>query len=979
MKKVLALTMMLLFVAALAGAQEFGSIRGKVIDKDGNPLPGVNVTLTGSKTAPRSVVTSPEGNFRFLNLPVASDYALTMELPGFKTVVREALVVSFGRNVELEIAMDQAAIEEQVTVVGQTPIIDTRRTQVGVNITQEQIMQLPNARNPFVLLQLAPGMLIDREDVGGNEGGQQSAYYGHGSASTDSTWNVDGGNITDNAALGAAPAYLNVSGFEEIQINYGNNDVRSQTGGVQLNFITRRGGNNFNGTFYLTAAKNQWQATNISQQLLDYGYTGAGINKIYLYGVNFGGPAIKDKLWFFGSYGIQDISARTLAGTNDNTFLESGYFRLDAQITKNTRANAFYEYDSKIKSGRTSWGSTVQGPNTLWNQTGPTPIYKGEVEQMFGNVFLDAKVIYTHNTFHLLPVLGEHTTDGSGPYMHRDYYPTFFVSGNIDDYGTTRPQTNAGIYGNVFVENVIGADHEFKFGAEYTHSRVTTFDIYEANLQTVFYEPGWDEVWIIRNYLINLPFDRYSAFAQDTLTWGRLSLNLGLRYDNETSKVGNESTPAALYMSNYLTALSITGIDPGIRSGIFSPRVSLIYDITGDGKNVVKVNAARYGTQTGYDFASFLNPAPWAEIDLRWVDLNGDERVTQNELFGTDWATGEPTVDPNDPDGWSYFSGFDPANPGAAETTNVIDPSYKTPLLDEISVSFEREIIPDFAARVEGYYKNRHRYSWDRGILTSGLETHDNYYLIGTDAFTGATYYGRVEAPYGHYRTNWVDGTLNPDGSLTGNTTKLKAHETYWAGELVVTKRLTHHWMLEGSITLSSWTYYHGNAEDVWPYNLNNYDFYEGGVVAPESGGSGITDTFVNSHWIGRLSGLYQFPYGISLGFAFNARQGYVIRPYTQVNMGPSLGFEDLYANAPGEVGRFGDTRLPNFFELNLRLEKVFNITEKLHVTAAVDAFNVLNSATALSEQARLASMEYLRTLRILNPRVFRADVRIDF
>ena len=379
MKKILCFLAILVFAAAFTYGQEFGSIRGKVVDKEGNPLPGASVTLTGSKTAPRNVVSSAEGNFRFLNLPVASDYTIKVELTGFKSVVREQLVVSFGRDVELQITLEQAALEEQVTVVGQTPVIDTMKTQVGVNITTEMIMSLPTARNPWVMMQLAPGMLIDREDVGGSDAGQQSAYFGHGSSSGDSTWNVDGGNITDNAALGAAPAYLSMAGYEEIQVNYGNNDIKAQTGGVQLNFITKRGGNAFSGTFYLDAAKEGWQSKNIPADLEARGYKGAGIRKIYLYGANFGGPIVKDKAWFYGSYGIQDLGTKTLAGTKDDTWLESGYLRFDFQLASSTRLNLFYEYDNKQKWGRTAWGATMQAPETVWNQKGPTPIYKGEV------------------------------------------------------------------------------------------------------------------------------------------------------------------------------------------------------------------------------------------------------------------------------------------------------------------------------------------------------------------------------------------------------------------------------------------------------------------------------------------------------------------------------------------------------------------------------------------------------------------------
>lgn len=975
MRKALVLTALLILAAGFVCAQEFGAIRGKVADKDGNPLPGVSVTLTGSKTAPRSIVTSPEGNYRFLNLPVASDYQIVFELTGFQTFTRQGISVSYSRDVTLEIQMEQAALDEQVTVIGQTPVIDTKRTQVGVNITSEMIMRLPTARDPWVMMQLSPGMLIDRENVGGSDSGQQSGYYGHGSSSGDATWNLDGANITDNSALGAAPGYLNMAGFEEVLINYGNNDVRSQTGGVQLNFISKRGGNAFSGMAYIDASKKAWQSTNLPEGL-PANYSGAGINKIYLYGANFGGPVIKDRLWFYGSYGIQDLGTFGITGIEDNTFLESGYFRLDAQLARNTRANLFYEYDNKQKWGRTNWGAAQQGPETVWNQVGPTPIYKVEIEQMFGNLFFNAKWAYTHNTFHLIPKLGERDAQmdaGIPPYTTYDYEPEFFASGNAPgDYNTVRPQTNISFNGNYFAENVLGGDHEFKFGVDYTKSNVSSYSLYTDNVIVARWT-DYVEAWVIRDFYLNYVFDRYSAFAQDTISLGRLAVTLGLRYDQEKSIVANVLQPAVPYpaLAFYLRELSIDKFDPGMRSKVFSPRLSLVYDLSGDGKNVLKLNLARYGSQTGYEYAGFLNPVPWAEIDLRWEDgLYGglaDGRIQEAELgYG----------DPGNPDNWSWFGGFDPDNPGVAESTNQYDPRYKTPLLDEISLSFEREIIPDFAIRLEGFYKNRYRYAIDRGILGDGtLETKDNFIPL-VDGVTGADYAERWDWPIGSYRTNYLDGTLQPDGTVSG-TIKNKEHERYIAGEIVLKKRLSHNWMLDGSFTLSNWKYFHGNPKSDW-YDITNWDFYEAGVVAPQSGGSGISNVWVNARWMFKMAGLYQFPFGISGAFAFQAREGYVYPPFNQIYRW-GFGWTNIYSNEIGEIGKFGDQRLPNFYQLSLRAEKTFTVTDKLRFTVAADCFNVFNSAQALEKQARLTSSRFGMTQRILNPRVFRVGVRIEF
>jgi len=312
------------------------------------------------------------------------------------------------------------------------------------------IMQLPTARNPWVIMSLIPGMLIDREDVGGNEGGQQSSYYGHGSKEDDNTWNVDGANITDNSALGAAPSYVNIASYEEVQINYGNNDIKSHTGGVQVNLVSRRGGNHYSGMFYLDAEDKNWQAENVPDAMKDLGYRAAGVNRVYLYGANFGGALIKDRLWFFGSWGVQDLDKLTLAGGSDKTWLVSGYARMDVQLSKSTKFNGFLEYDIKKKYGRAAIDFTQQDADTLWNQEGPGYLWKGEIEQMFGNLYLNGKVLYTNGGFSLIPVKGHRTSNGSGAYAVFLEYPSYYLKGNIDDYGTNRDSIDFNLSGVYF-------------------------------------------------------------------------------------------------------------------------------------------------------------------------------------------------------------------------------------------------------------------------------------------------------------------------------------------------------------------------------------------------------------------------------------------------------------------------------------------------------------------------------------------------
>ncbi len=982
MKKALVLAALIIFLLIFSFSfvlgQEFGSIKGMVKDVNGSPLPGATVTLTGSKIARMSSLTSEAGNFRFLNLPVAEDYTLRIELPGFKTVIREKQAVSFGKDLNFEVIMEQSALQEEVIVVGQAPVIDTKRVQVGVSVGEEMIMSLPTARNPWVIMALIPGMLIDREDVGGNEGGQQSSYYGHGSTEDDNTWNIDGANITDNSALGYAPSYVNIASYEEVQINYGSNDIKSQTGGVQVNLVSRRGGNSYSGMFYLDAEDRNWQSDNVPTEMKEAGYTAAGVNKVYLYGANFGGPILRDKIWFFGSWGIQDIDKLTLAGTSDKTWLASGYGRLDFQITPTTRLNGFLEYDNKQKWNRARYGATRQESNTFWNQSGPGYLWKGELEQTFGNLYLNAKAIYTNGGFELMPVTGAPTDDGSGPYFTLYYYPSFYLRGSIDLYGTNRDSTDLNFNGIYFAEKILGGDHEFKFGVDYMTATTTTFDYYEGNVQLAYYGPDdsmptgeWWEAWLVRDYLTNYYFKRFSAYLQDTVTYGRLAINLGIRYDQESSIVKNLNIPASLWLPQYMPALQVSELDPDVQWKVFSPRLSLSYDLFGNGKDVVKLAIARYGSQSGNNLADWISPLGWTEIDVLWQDFDGDGRVTTNELFGYNWDTGD-LEDVNNPDYWLYSTAtVNPDDPTSVVPSNKYDTKFNSPLLDELTLSYEKELFTDFAGRIEFFYKKRHHDIWTQAMLKTGeIETADNYYLAGKDDVTDADIYGRYQRyPY-RYRTNHD-----------------KAYERYLGGQIVFTKRFSDRWMLNGSFSYSDWKRYFKDEyicvfdysdlsySETYNFGPNNMSYFEGGVVAPESGGSGQEGIFVNSRWSAKLSGLYQLPFGVNISGVFVARDGYPVRSYNYATM-PGIGEEKAFGN-PG--GKFGDVRLPSFWTLNFRVEKNFQVSDASSVTVAVDGFNITNSAHSLQKEDSLTADTYLNDLLILNPRVFRFGVRFNF
>jgi len=974
MKKLLVAFAVLAMLSTLAFGQIKGAdIYGTVVLPDGSAIPGVAVTLTGDVIGTKTTVTSEEGNFRFLQLPPGT-YQLKFELEGFKTVINKGIRLFVGKNKNLSVQMETSTIKEEIVITGKTGAVDVRKTTVGVNITQEMLTSLPTARNPWTILNLVPGMMIDREDVGGNESGQQSSFYGLGADSDNTTWNIDGANITDPSAIGAAPSYMNTNSYEEMQVTLGSNDISAQTGGTQLNFVTKRGGNRYSGDFHLYVEDEAWEMTqDLPESITSKGQGSPGVYRLYQYGINFGGPIMKNKLWFFGSYAIQDIHSRTIAQTEDTSWLRGMYGKIDFQFG-NTSGMMQYSNDNKLKWGRTSIGAANQAPESTWDQTGPGGTYLASIQHVMGNLMLNAKMAYQDGGFTLDPKANasgwmQEMNDGVvGPDWYYYRTPSRWWEGGCEYYTTNRNSLNLSLDGNYFAEGVLGGDHEIRFGVDYYTASTTTQDYYPNHRILWIWDRndphGYKEIWWLQDYMFDVGFKRISFYLSDTATFGKLTANVGLRYDKETGSHNPATSPSLLFngttpiFTNYLSQVSAIEGKADAAYEVISPRVSLTYDITGDGKNVVKASFARYGSQSGNSIASHTWALGWREIDVEWNDMNGDlvpQLGEWDETFGT----------------WVWWS-IDPYDPYSVVSPNKYDPDFNSPMLTELTLAYEKAFGEDIAVALNLFYKKTTNLSWYRGLFTvdktgapngltyaaGSVETKDNWYQAGTFTFQDGSskpYYQRYYIPNASYLTTYGNGRYN----------------LYTAFQLIFSKKLANGWMLDASFTYADWKQHYDEAES---FDMTNFDFNQDGAVAPESGGSGITGVYVNARWQFKLSGLYQLPWGINITGVFQAREGYVIPYYEQLLRGSGLGWTNMYeANK-----KVGDDRLPTFWMLNLGLEKSFKVSDTTTATLFVDGYNITNNATTLKVNPLIGSAKG-EIERILNPGLFQFGVRVSF
>ena len=695
MKKSFILLCCLLLPLAVAAQERTGNINGIVTDKDGIPLPGVNITLTGPTIAPMTVQSNSEGRCRFLSLHPGDKFDIKLELQGFKTRSETGIIIEAGKNADLRVTMEQGTLEEQVTVVAQTPMVQAKKTQVTNTVGYEQLQSLPTARDPWVVLQLTPGLFIDRENIGGNESGQQSSFVNKGS--TTQEWTLDGVQITDLSS-GGSPGYFDFDSFEEMNVSTGSLDVEHRSPGTVINLVTRRGGNKTSvaGRFYIT--DEQFQGEIPQSKLTELGVNGYNhIRAIEDMGLNIGGPVFKDKVWWWGSYSLQQVKTIVATGTKDDSYLTNLDFKMNFQLIPQNRAEFYIQAGKKEKFGRSS--SLAYPPG--WNQYGKfhfgSPTYKFQDEHMFGDSpFVSARVGSTDAGFGMWPAGDEDVTvntwfnseknaaDG-GPAGGK-FGETWWFSGRPHLFGVAQVQ--------YFNDNIFGTSHEVKLGFEMNNnsatsvgyeygSRVTptwnynssTLDWNKDGVNDVMRDllkqlypsktPTYAQFTIYRSQFESTTgTDRLSGYFSDLINVGRLNINLGVRADWQENYAKERISEALLTeerdwgtdmhkdsyknmwklqnqimdlevaqkINEFLPDKGLPKLEPQKHWLVFSPTIGLTYDVFGDGKTIAKASYRLFpGSGWGYGAWAPTGLGGW--MSFHWIDFDNNAKVSIPELY----------------------------------------------------------------------------------------------------------------------------------------------------------------------------------------------------------------------------------------------------------------------------------------------------------------------------------------------------------
>lgn len=1025
-RKIFIISFVLLFSCSLMAQTRTGNIYGTIVDEEGNPLPGVTVTLTGMLTAPTPAVTNQQGKFRFLSLSPARDYILKAELQGFKTTTRGNIIIAAGANVEIALTMEIGSISEEVTVTAPTPVVDTKKTTIGINIDHETLQSLPSSRDPWDIINLAPSVVITMDNVGGIDAGQQPGFSGKGASDVLNIWSMDGMVVTETAALGASFGYYDYDVFDEMNVTVGGSDVSVQTAGVQVNMVTQRGGNklSFGGRFYLV---DPWfQSENITDELMEEGLVGTDkFREFRDFGFNVGFPVIKDKLWFWGAYGVQDIETITLWGNNDDTLLSTLAGKINLQIIPENRLEIFAQGNRKQKYGRDQTDENPQGLIQRPIYHFGFPVLKIQDEHMFGDaLFVSAKWGIYDGGFEFVPVM-DPDLENLSIWDNRDkrWYGSTYI------YSIKKPTYQSSLSATYFNDDLLGVSHEAKFGFEYSdrnqardESRVPGNAIVEQNyidptvdfdgdgLPDIPTDPNFKRLEFSRGYQSLSGSTAISAFFSDTVSFGRFNLILGLRYDRQHPDVSphtrtavEKDNPVWTKNVNSQTMDLLDNLLPGAeipeKAGIdangdkyywtdWSPRLGLTWDVTGDGKTIAKLSFNQFGSYMGIGEAGRYVPGGaggW--MDFWWID-NGDGMMDFTELYWDYLANYQPyRVFDNAGNfigDWSdaadrFWGGYDYQNPtNLTDPYTLVDADAQGGRTTEVILSLEREIFPDFGVQVNATYRRYgndrlwYKYFPDTGVL----ESQDMYVewkappanipgIGDTKEASEHVYYYASQELTAYSPWEWIK--KRPD-----------YHENYYGIDLVANKRLSNKWMLSGSFSLQTKNRVYGDQGFLSPNNVWAFEGTPGGTLP---------------RWMLKLSGLYQLPYDINVSFIYKGREGWMVDEYFQLVdytiPNPLSRSHQIY------MTKAGSTRLPTMHYLTFRVEKMFRLGDTGRIYFMADLFNALNLNTVdrrrdinhgtyyiypdPSQNTFVPDIRSFNISSIMNPRVLRLGVRFQF
>ena len=981
------LVALLAVFAASTSAQvaNTGTILVTVEDSDGGRLPGVTVTATAADTITRrTAVSDGQGVASLEALAPSAQYVITVELQGFQNGTRQQILVRAGQTTSLSFTLAVAGVAEVVQVTAATPVVDVRSATSGQDITLQLTESLPTGRSYQSYLQLVPGVLPDDQTSSGNPAARSGMNYsdirGAMGVSTDNVYYFDGMNVTD-PVTGTFGANLNTEIIQEQKVITGGIPAEFVGAtGLISNVVTKSGSNAFHGSanyFFqngdLVGENDNGAAQEFSTK--DNAYT-------------FGGPILRDKAWFFGSYRFtnreDDVAAldtNQFLRTVDNT-QHQGFAKGSWAISQDDLVSFTYLSDPTEITGRRDRDIT-NARDRAREQGGHR--FLGYYTRVWGNTLLEVTANKHNGEVTDLSAIRESRIDvlfrGTDSRTLTDEQQGGFGRDLVDQrdnravratlqriFGSHTVKVGGGWENPKNFRDTIYVNSEGLYNLAARYSGISAADIAAGGWSNLQFDVTNTSDFGGFISTINGRADRarfYGAFdanGDGTITPAELGARLTFttRYDRDfQSALGPQETESRGLMFfaqdewtfNRLTLnlgvrteqwkhYATTGDEIYTFDWAWAPRLSAVYDVLGNGRHKASAYWGRYYDPIRNDMTNFAGTLTGSVLEEQVYALG--EYVTYR-------TRGGPAVQD------AFFS-----------------PTTKTPYTDELQLGYAVDL--GYGMSLDALYFNRrtrdifedydlHLYGDPDGYASiSGVPGDPN---APDSLFLGYDYFGYSSNP----GSNFVLGTL------------AGGKRNFQGLEFVFRKRFANNWQFLSSY---NWNDAKGNTN-----SDGNADF-QGDVLfldprAPNQYG---TQPGLIRHLV-KAGGSYSFPFGLQLGATTSWNSGTVAsRTFLASSRNLPLrvpaaeaylfgGVVDRWL-APDSVGSLTN---PSWGQIDLRAQYVKNVGQAA-AEVFVDVFNVLDNQDAVRNQDLVAGqggVAFGNGLTFLQPRRAFLGVRVRF
>ena len=956
----------LLLLPSTARAQS--AISGLVRDTSGGVLPGVTVEASSpaliEKT--RSAVTDDQGRYSIVDLRPGL-YSVVFSLTGFSTFQRDELELPSNFNMTVNADMRVGSLEETITVSGDSPIVDVQSSQKTVNLKRDVLDALPTARTYAAEGALAIGVKVVAQNVGGARAASQQRLYVHGAAAADNTVAVDGMPMMSFLSGGETQPNHNDSMTQEVSVQTSTPGAEVSGGGLFVNLIPKEGGNSISGSSFLSYTNSSWQGTNLTDGLRARGLR-SGDTVAYIYDANFslGGPIMRDKFWFFGSYRnvgnsnriansfysetgmpVSTVSLPTSGRPGEyDQDVQNYTVRLTLQANQKNKITAYIDRVFKHVAHEYPSNTEVEFASRIW----PTPLYyTGAVKwtsTVSDKLLLEGGFGASYNNISMTYQDGVRKVRGT-PEWYANASRLDLVTGIRTVAGSAESFTYPPVHMLNGQASYVTGSNTLKVGMLW---RWGTYRINTNNNGDLVqrYRTGVPDSVIVYN-TPQRTRERINAdmgfYVQDSLVYKRLTVNPGLRFEHFNAQI----EAIQVEPGRFVGFRSYDGIKDLPNWNGFAPRLGVVYDVTGDQKTALRFGFNKYHVSYSANATIPYDPMTirsdirnWADCDYlpgtstcstRVLPTNRDNIAQDNEIG--------PVVSPF---GNNRFS----------------DPNRKRDYNIQYNLGIDRQLSSGVSVNFAWFKR-----SWyNQPITINQLVNPD------TDWTPFQTTNPLTNQPMTLYNLNPAKAgqSLLYD---TTSTDRSKTRRDYVGYELGATARLPNGgtlmggWATDRSINVTC-----ENPDPNLRYNCD-----QGAFDVPLRGDF-------------KFVGTYPVGYGVMLGAVLQSYAGKAVPvswsvPTTVFPGGRRTAAVTLATTVVGtgytgsSLSDPGKEYLDRWNQLDLSLRRQFHIG-RVYIDGSFDMFNILNgNVTIAANQAFGSSLG--NPTEILQPRLFRISSTLKF